>query len=70
MERKSLLHSKPWKLRYFVVDQRVLLCFKEPHAVNPKRAISLQNCRVVACDPSLKYGDTLFEVVNEANSTR
>eukprot|EP01031_Cornospumella_fuschlensis_P034285 gene34285-41498_t len=70
VERKSLFHSKPWKQRYFVVDQRVLLCFKEPHAVNPKRAIPLQNCRVVACDHSLKYGDTLFEIVNEANSTR
>lgn len=70
LERKSMLHTKPWKLLYFVVDQRVLLCYREPHAVHPKRAIPLQNCRVIVCETSPKYGDTLFELVNESNSAR
>jgi hypothetical protein len=71
VERKSAFHTKPWKLRYFVVDQRVLLCYREPHAVNPKRTISLQNCRVIFNDTtSDKYGDTLFEIVNDSNNAR
>lgn len=68
-ERKSIMHTKPWKLLYFVVDQRVLLCYREPHAVHPKRSIALQNCRVLICETSEKYGDTLFELVNESNSS-
>eukprot|EP00981_Chlorochromonas_danica_P008320 scaffold2111_cov167-Ochromonas_danica.AAC.9 len=65
--RKSPIHTKPWKLLYFVVDQRVLLCYREPHAVHPKRAIPLQNCRVRILESS-KYGNTTFELVNESNS--
>ena len=65
-ERKSAFHSKPWKQRHFVVDQRVLLCFSEPHSVNPIRAIPLQYCRVEVCPKSLKYGDTCFDVINDA----
>lgn len=70
IERKSLLHSKQWHQRYFVVDQRVLLCFSEPHSVAPKRAISLQNCRVVISETHPKYGDTCFEVVNDSSGVR
>lgn len=70
VERKSMLHSKTWHQRYFVVDQRVLLCFNDVDAVTPKRAISLQNCTVVVNETHPKYGDTCFEVVNEANGIR
>lgn len=70
VERKSMLHSKTWHQRYFVVDQRVLLCFNDIDAVTPKRAISLQNCTVVVNETHPKYGDTCFEVVNEANGIR
>lgn len=70
LERKSMFHTKTWKQLYFVVDQRVLLCYREPHAVHPKRAIPLQNCRVLVSPTSDKYGDTLFELVNESNSAR
>ena len=36
--------------------------------MNPKRALHLQNCRVKAGDPHPKYGDTVFEVYNEAHN--
>jgi phosphatidylinositol 4-kinase len=70
LERKSTFHSKTWKSRYFVVDKRVLLCYHDPYAVNPVRSVHLQNARVVECDPHPKYGDTVFEVVNESTNSR
>lgn len=70
LERKSIFHTKPWKPYHFVVDQRVLLCFHDPHAMNPKRAFSLQNCQVEVVDSSDKYGKTVFQVVNESANVR
>lgn len=67
--RKSSMHSKSWKQRYFVVDHRVLICFREPHMVNPLRAIPLQNCQVNIVD-SAKYGNTGFEVVNTSTGAK
>ena len=68
--RKSSFHSKSWKLRFFMVDQRVLFCFREPHSVAPLRAISLQNCYVNAIDGHPKYGDCCFEVINSSTNAR
>lgn len=67
--RKSSMHSKSWKQRFFVIDHRVLICFREPHMVNPLRAISLQNCQVNIVD-SVKYGNTGFEVVNTGTGAK
>jgi phosphatidylinositol 4-kinase len=67
--RKSSLHSKSWKQRYFVVDHRVLICFREPNMVSPLRAIALQNCQVNLVE-SEKYGSTGFDVVNTASGAK
>eukprot|EP01040_Poterioochromonas_malhamensis_P016323 gene16323-18507_t len=66
IERKSAFHSKPWKSCYFIVDKRVLLCYKDPYSVQPKRAMHLQNCRVIPLGNHPKYGDTVFEVINDS----
>lgn len=68
--RKSSLHSKSWKYRFFMVDQRVLYCLREPHSVSPLRAISLQNCTVNMIDNHPKYDDNCFEVINNATNSR
>lgn len=68
--RKSNFRTKGWKEKFFVVDQKVLLCFQEPHSVNPLRAISLTNCQVEIIDNHPKYGDTRFDVVNYSNNQR
>ncbi len=68
--KKDMFHSKGWKQRYFVIDRRVLTCFREAHSVEPLRAIPLQNCSVVVREKSPKYGNTCFEVINESNNTR
>lgn len=70
VERKSMFHLKPWKLRYFVIARRVLICYHEAHSVEPLRAIPLINCSVVVCETRPKYGNTCFEVVNESNGMR
>lgn len=70
VERKSMFHNKQWHERYFVVDKRVLLCFNDRESVTPKRAISLQNCEIIVCPTHAKYGNTCFEVINEANGIR
>lgn len=67
---KSMFHTKPWKPRYFVIDRKVLTCYREAHSVEPLRALPLCNCSVVVCETSPKYGDTLFEVLNESNGMR
>ena len=69
-ERKSTFASKPWKERHFMVDQRVLLCFREPHSVNPLRAIPLAPCQVEVIDNDPKYGDTRFDIVNYSNGSK
>jgi phosphatidylinositol 4-kinase B len=68
--RKSSMHSKSWKLRYFIVDQRVLLCYRQPFQVHPLRAISLQNCHVTVRETHPKYGDTCFDVEDTANNVK
>ena len=70
LERKSMFASKPWKKRHFVVDQRVLLCFREPHSVNPLRALPLAPCHVEVVDHDPKYGETRFDLVNYSNNLR
>jgi hypothetical protein len=62
--RKSSFHTKGWKERYFVVDNRVLLCFQEPHSVNPLRSIALQSCHIEAHPHDEKYGETRFDIIN------
>jgi len=68
--RKSRFHLKGWKPRHFVVDNRVLLCFREPHSVNPLRTISLQACQVEVIHEDEQYGETRFDVVNYSNNNR
>lgn len=70
VKRLSMFRTKPWKDRYFVIDRRVLHCYREPHATEPVRSILLQNCSVVVCEPSPKYGNTLFEIVNESSNCK
>eukprot|EP01038_Epipyxis_sp_PR26KG_P015739 gene15739-21306_t len=65
VHRKSMFVSKGWKLRYFVIDQHVLFCYKDMHSPFAMRAMSLHNCVVKAIDHA-KYGNTYFEVINEA----
>ncbi len=67
---KDMFHLKPWKPRFFKIDRKVLTCYREEHAVDPLRALPLCNCSVVVCETSPKYGDTLFEVLNESNGMR
>ena len=69
VERKSSFHTKPWKPRYFVVDQRILFCFHEPHSVNPLRTMPLQNCEVESVSHH-KYGDVCFHVHNFSSGTK
>jgi len=68
--RKSSLHTKGWKQRHFVVDNRVLLCFMEPHSVNPLRTIALQSCHIEAHHLDSKYGETRFDIINYSNNNR
>jgi len=68
--RKSNFHTKPWKPRYFVVDQRVLLCFREVQSADPLRAILLTNCRLVISETHPKYGDCCFELISDSTNTR
>lgn len=70
VERKSSFQSKSWKTRYFVVDQRMLLCFKEPHSVNPLRSLPLQSCEVEVINNNPKHGDTCFNIINYSNNIR
>jgi hypothetical protein len=69
-DRKSMFSTKPWKQRHFMVDQRVLHCFREPHSVNPLRAIPLAPCHVDVIDNDPKYGDRRFDVVNYSNGVK
>jgi hypothetical protein len=69
-ERKSMFASKPWKQRHFQVDQRVLLCYREPHSVNPLRTIPLAACHVEVIENDPKYGDTRFDIINYSNNCR
>lgn len=69
-ERKSMLAMKPWKQRFFMVDQRVLYCFREPHSVNPLRTVPLAACHVDVIDNDPKYGDRRFDIVNYSNGTK
>jgi len=68
--RKSNFHSKPWKSRYFVIEQKVLLCFRDTESSNPLRAILLTGCRLVVCETHPKYGDCCFELISDAINTR
>jgi phosphatidylinositol 4-kinase len=69
-DRKSIFATKPWKERHFMVDQRVLLCFREPHSVNPLRTIPLAPCHVDVIENDPKYGDTRFDIVNFSNGSK
>jgi phosphatidylinositol 4-kinase len=44
LEKKSVLKSKKWTTRFFKIDQKILLCYKEESSKMPTRAISLENC--------------------------
>jgi phosphatidylinositol 4-kinase len=68
--RKSNFHSKPWKPRFFIVDQRILLCFRDSTAKEPLRAILLTSCRVVVSETHPKYGDCCFELISDSSNTR
>lgn len=69
-ERKSMFATKPWKQRHFQVDQRVLLCYRDPYSVNPLRTIPLAPCHVEVIENDPKYGDTRFDIVNYSNGSR
>lgn len=68
--RKSNFHSKPWKPRFFIVDQRILLCFRDSNSTDPLRAILLSSCRVVVSETHAKYGDCCFELISDSTNTR
>ena len=70
VERKSIFSFKPWKQRHFQVDQRVLLCYREPHSVNPLRTIPLAACHVEVIEKDPKYGETRFDIINYSNNCR
>ena len=69
-EKKSFFATKPWKDRHFMVDQRVLLCFREPHSVNPLRTIPLASCQIEEINNHPKYGDTRFDIINYSNGNK
>jgi hypothetical protein len=69
-ERKSIFHTKQWKIRYFVIDKKILLCFKDPYSITPIRAMDLRYAKVNVVDDHPKYGDTVFEIYNEVNGVK
>jgi phosphatidylinositol 4-kinase B len=69
-DRKSSFASKQWKARHFMVDQRVLFCFREPHSVCPLRTLSLASCHVEVIEHDPKYGETRFDIVNFSNNSK
>lgn len=68
-QRKSL-QRKTWKSRYFVIENRMLLCFRDPHSVSPLRALALENCRIEMINYHESYGDTLFDITCLVTGTR
>jgi phosphatidylinositol 4-kinase len=44
LEKKSIFKSKKWTTRFFKIDQKVLLCYKQESSKMPVRAISLEYC--------------------------
>jgi len=68
-EKKSVFHNKTWKKRYFVVNQRMINCYRDPYDLCPIRAIHLQHCDVLLCDHDSKYGSTCFTVRSELYAT-
>lgn len=70
VERLSNFKRKGWNPRFFVVDNRILYCFKEEHSVNPKRILALENCKIEVFDDDHKYGNTMFHIINYATSVK
>ena len=70
-ERKSALSSKPWKERYFRIEQQVLFCLRSDEPDAPVlRALPLVGCTVeVNRSAGAKY-PFMFEVINAAHTMR
>jgi hypothetical protein len=68
-QRKSIFYSKIWKIRYFVIDKKILLCFRDPFSVTPLRSLDLRYASVKDLETHPKYGNTVFEIVDEATGT-
>lgn len=44
--RKNAVSTKPWKPRYFAVEQRILFCYHDKENKTPLRSILLPFCKV------------------------
>jgi len=67
-ERKSAVHAKPWKERYFRIEQQVLFCLRAEGSDEVLRAMSLIGCSVHVVEGS-KYGFQ-FEVENATKTLK
>lgn len=67
--RKSTLSSKPWKPRYFRIEQQVLFCLRSEKDTVALRAMPLVGSTVVLSPPGSKYPHS-FEVINATNTMR
>lgn len=68
VSRKSLFHTKGWKTRYFVVENKCLMCYREQFSPDSLRAMFLQYCRIEVPE-NHKYPDQYFEVINDHTHT-
>jgi hypothetical protein len=67
--RKSMFHSKGWKPRFFVLNNRCLICYREQYGADPLRAVHLQFARIENVENHPKYKDTVFRLINDQNHT-
>ena len=72
--RKSFFLPKPWKVRYFRIQNRILFCYRDTAFTELLRAIPLQDCDVITSksnttDTVNKY-EYYFEVINKTISEK
>jgi len=70
--RKSTVHTKSWKERFFRIEQQVLFCMRDEASPQPLRAFSLIGCTILEL-PGVAAGgkyDYSFEIVNATRTMR
>jgi phosphatidylinositol 4-kinase len=67
--RKSAFSSKPWKPRYFRIEQQVLFCLRSEKDTVALRAMHLLGSTIALSPPGSKYPHS-FEVINSTNTMR
>lgn len=67
--RKSTLHSKIWKPRFFRIEQQVMFCLRNETDTLALRAMSLIGCSVTLAPANSKY-PYAFELSNAAGTAK